>query len=324
MSEAQMASVPEAASVPELASVSEAASVLELASVSEAASVSELAVPSRVGVVGGGRMGVGIAHAFLLAGSQVLILERDAEAAERAQAGLATAARRSVERSTTQEDESALLARIDVTTDLSALGASGLVIEAVPEDLDLKVSMLTKIEAVLADDAWLASNTSSLSIDLLTATLTRPERFCGLHFFNPVPSSTLVEIVNGSQTSVALTDAARGWVRMIGKTPIVVKDSPGFASSRLGVVIALEAIRMLEDGVASAEDIDTAMVLGYKFPVGPLHLTDLVGLDVRLGIAEYLHSTLGERFAPPALLREKVAAGQLGRKTGEGFFTWSE
>ncbi|WP_441790316.1 3-hydroxyacyl-CoA dehydrogenase family protein [Leifsonia sp. YAF41] len=269
-------------------------------------------------------MGVGIAHAFLLTGAQVLILERDAEAAERAQAALVTAARRSVERGTTAEDESALLDRIDVTTDAGALGASGLVIEAVPEDLELKVAMLTRIEAVLADDAWLASNTSSLSIDLLAATLKRPERFCGLHFFNPVPSSTLVEIVTGSATSAGLTDAARGWVQAIGKTPIVVKDSPGFASSRLGVVIALEAIRMLEDGVASAEDIDTAMVLGYKFPVGPLHLTDLVGLDVRLGIADYLHCTLGERFAPPALLREKVAAGHLGRKTGQGFFTWSE
>jgi 3-hydroxybutyryl-CoA dehydrogenase len=281
-------------------------------------------VPDRVGVVGGGRMGVGIAHAFLLTGARVLILEREAAAAARAQAALVTAARRSVERGTTAEDESALLARIDVTTDAGALGASGLVVEAVPEDQGLKVAMLTKVEAVLADDAWLASNTSSLSIDMLAATLARPERFCGLHFFNPVPSSTLVEIVTGSQTSAALTDAARGWVQAIGKTPIVVTDSPGFASSRLGVVIALEAIRMLEDGVASAEDIDTAMVLGYKFPVGPLRLTDMVGLDVRLGIADYLHSTLGERFAPPALLRQKVAAGQLGRKTGEGFFTWSE
>jgi len=306
-----VADVPDAVDVPEATDVTD---------MPDAAGIP--AVPARVGVVGGGRMGVGIAHAFLLAGAQVVILERDAESAERAQAALVTAARRSVERSTTQEDEVALRSRINVTTDAAALGASGLVIEAVPEDLDLKIAMLATIEAVLPDDAWLASNTSSLSIDLLAAALTRPERFCGLHFFNPVPSSTLVEIVNGSQTSAALTDAARGWVHAIGKTPIVVKDSPGFASSRLGVVIALEAIRMLEDGVASAEDIDAAMVLGYKFPVGPLHLTDLVGLDVRLGIAEYLHSTLGERFAPPALLREKVAAGKLGRKTGEGFFTW--
>ncbi|HEY9423861.1 MAG TPA: 3-hydroxyacyl-CoA dehydrogenase family protein [Microterricola sp.] len=283
-----------------------------------------MTVPSEVGVVGGGRMGVGIAHAFLLAGAGTVILERDAEAAERALAAIESAVNRSVERGSTHEDAAALLERCAVTTDVERLGAVGLAVEAVPEDAELKIAMLGRFEAVLAGDAWLATNTSSLSIGLLAAGLARPERFCGLHFFNPVPSSTLVEIVRGARTSDELTDAARGWVHAIGKTPIVVNDSPGFASSRLGVVVALEAIRMLEDGVASAEDIDTAMVLGYKFPVGPLHLTDLVGLDVRLGIAEYLHSTLGERFAPPALLREKVAAGLLGRKSGEGFFSWPD
>lgn len=283
-----------------------------------------MSVPSEVGVVGGGRMGVGIAHAFLLAGAGTVILERDVEAAERALAALESAVHRSVERGSTDEDAAALLARCAVTTEVERLGAVGLAVEAVPEDPDLKIAMLGRVEAVLAGDAWLATNTSSLSIGLLAAGLARPDRFCGLHFFNPVPSSTLVEIVRGAQTSDATTDAARDWVNAIGKTPIVVNDSPGFASSRLGVVVALEAIRMLEDGVASADDIDTAMVLGYKFPIGPLHLTDLVGLDVRLGIAEYLHSTLGERFAPPALLREKVAAGLLGRKSGEGFFTWPD
>lgn len=283
-----------------------------------------MTVPNEVGVVGGGRMGVGIAHAFLLAGASTLILERDAEAAERALSTLASAVRRSVERGSTGEDAAALLERCAVTTEVERLAGVGLAVEAVPEDPALKIAMLGRVEAVLADDAWLATNTSSLSIGLLAAGLARPERFCGLHFFNPVPSSTLVEIVRGARTSDATTDAARDWVHAIGKTPIVVNDSPGFASSRLGVVVALEAIRMLEDGVASADDIDTAMVLGYKFPIGPLHLTDLVGLDVRLGIAEYLHSTLGERFAPPALLREKVAAGLLGRKSGEGFFTWPE
>lgn len=283
-----------------------------------------MTVPSEVGVVGGGRMGVGIAHAFLLAGAGIVILERDAAAAERAQAALESAVRQSIERGSTHEDAAALLERCAVTTAVERLGAVGLAVEAVPEDPELKIAMLGRVEAVLADDAWLATNTSSLSIALLATGLTRPERFCGLHFFNPVPSSTLVEIVRGARTSAAMMDAARDWVHAIGKTPIVVNDSPGFASSRLGVVVALEAIRMLEDGVASAEDIDTAMVLGYKFPIGPLHLTDLVGLDVRLGIAEYLHGTLGERFAPPALLREKVAAGMLGRKTGEGFFTWTD
>ncbi|WP_258546414.1 3-hydroxyacyl-CoA dehydrogenase family protein, partial [Microbacterium sp. H6] len=154
------------------------------------------------------------------------------------------------------------------------------------------------------------------------AVLDRPSRLLGMHFFNPVPASTLVEIVHGASTAPALVDAARGWVAAIGKTPIVVADAPGFASSRLGVAIGLEAIRMLEEGVASAEDIDAAMTLGYKHPVGPLRLTDIVGLDVRLGIAEYLSAQLGERFEPPALLRRLVAEGHLGRKSGRGFYEW--
>lgn len=281
-------------------------------------------VPALVGVVGGGRMGVGIAHAFLLAGARVLILERDEAAARHAEESLAAAVRQSIARAATTATEADLVAAASTTVDVSDLAGAGLVVEAVPEDLTLKTDMLARVEAVLADDAWLASNTSSLSITLLAEPLRRPERFLGLHFFNPVPASTLVEIVAGERTGEDAVAAARGWVAAIGKTPIVVQDSPGFASSRLGVVIALEAIRMLEDGVASAADIDAAMVLGYKFPVGPLRLTDIVGLDVRLGIAEYLHSTLGERFAPPALLIEMVAAGQLGRKTGHGFFPWPD
>ncbi|GAB3119287.1 3-hydroxyacyl-CoA dehydrogenase family protein [Glaciibacter psychrotolerans] len=280
--------------------------------------------PAAVGVVGGGRMGVGIAHAFLLAGARVQILERDDRAAAHAEQALASAVRQSVTRGTTERGEAELLADSAVTIDITALADANLVVEAVPEDLALKTDMLQRIEAVLAPSAWLTSNTSSLSITLLAAPLRRPERFLGLHFFNPVPSSTLVEIVQGERTSEAAVDAARNWVHMIGKNPIVVQDFPGFASSRLGVVIALEAIRMLEDGVATAADIDTAMVQGYKFPVGPLRLTDMVGLDVRLGIAEYLHGTLGERFAPPPLLIEMVAAGKLGRKSGEGFFSWPD
>ena len=146
----------------------------------------------------------------------------------------------------------------------------------------------------------------------------------GLHFFNPVPASTLIEVVLAKETSPALATAAKGWTEALGKTAVVVNDAPGFASSRLGVAIALEAMRMVEEGVASAEDIDAAMVLGYKHPTGPLKTTDIVGLDVRLGIAEYLHSTLGERFAPPQILRDKVARGELGRKTGKGFFDWAD
>jgi 3-hydroxybutyryl-CoA dehydrogenase len=161
-----------------------------------------------------------------------------------------------------------------------------------------------------------------LSVSRLAESLPRPESFLGLHFFNPVPASTLIEVVVGEKTSEGTVAAARRWVSGLGKTAVVVQDAPGFASSRLGVAIALEAMRMVEEGVATAEDIDNAMVLGYKHPVGPLKTTDIVGLDVRLGIAEYLHSTLGERFAPPQVLRDKVTAGELGRKSGKGFYDW--
>ena len=281
------------------------------------------AVPSRVGVVGGGRMGVGIAHAFIIAGATVTILERDEDAAAVAQAALAKALGQSVTRGTTTALLDDLVARTAVATDAAALAASGLVVEAVPEIIELKTSMLARVEAHLSDDAWIASNTSSISIDLLADALARPERLFGLHFFNPVPASALVEIVVGRRSLPEVIETARGWVDAIDKTPILVRDSPGFASSRLGVAIALEAMRMVEDGIASPDDIDTAMVLGYKHPTGPLRTTDLVGLDVRLGIAEYLASTLGERFEPPAILRQKVAEGKLGRKTGEGFFIWN-
>jgi 3-hydroxybutyryl-CoA dehydrogenase len=176
---------------------------------------------------------------------------------------------------------------------------------------------------VLTDRAALASNTSSISIDALAADLARPARFLGLHFFNPVPASALVEIVLGDATDPALANSARAWVEAIGKAPVTVHDAPGFASSRLGVAIGLEAIRMVEEGVASPGDIDLAMELGYKHPTGPLRTTDIVGLDVRLGIAEQLHRELGERFRPPELLRQMVAEGRLGKKSGRGFYDWT-
>jgi 3-hydroxybutyryl-CoA dehydrogenase len=198
-----------------------------------------------------------------------------------------------------------------------------LVVEAVPEDPTLKATALAAVERELSPHAHLTTNTSSLSVSELATSLARPGQFLGLHFFNPVPASTLIEVVIAEQTSQETADAARGWVAALDKTAVVVKDAPGFASSRLGVAIALEAMRMVEEGVASAEDIDNAMVLGYKHPTGPLKTTDIVGLDVRLGIAEYLHKTLGERFAPPQILRDKVANGELGRKTGKGFYDWA-
>jgi len=281
-------------------------------------------VPTLVGVLGGGRMGAGIAHAFALAGSNVAVIERDSESVQLARGRVLAAIMTSVERKTTAEAAEDLTARVGFGLDLSAFAEAELVIEAVPESLELKVDALSRVEAAVSPLAWLASNTSAISITMLAQSLQRPERFCGMHFFNPVPPSKLVELVAGEQTSEELIAAAQGWVSSIGKTPITVHDVPGFATSRLGVALGLEAIRMLEDGVASAEDIDAAMALGYGHPMGPLKLTDVIGLDVRLGISEYLHAMLGDRFAPPKLLRDMVERGELGRKSGKGFYEWPQ
>ena len=281
-----------------------------------------MSAPRTVGVLGGGRMGAGIAHAFLLAGAEVVVVERDEELADAAADRVRESITRSLERGAAERTFDQLDAAFSTATDAAAFVDCALVIEAVPEDRTLKLDALTRSERAMPSTAVLATNTSSISIDDLAGSLQRPERFLGLHFFNPVPASGLVEIVIGASTAPELSAAARGWVEAIGKTAIVVRDSPGFASSRLGLALGLEAIRMLEEGVASAEDIDAAMTLGYRHPSGPLRTTDLVGLDVRLGIAEELHARLGDRFAPPALLRRMVADGKLGRKSGEGFYRW--
>lgn len=277
--------------------------------------MTQVAVPQQVGVYGGGRMGGGIAHAFAAAGSTVTVIENDdalaAAARDRIAASLAKAA----------EKGATIRGSVSVVTDAEALAACPLVVEAVPELVELKHDVLTRI-ANSAPDAVIGSNTSSLSIDGLADALPDPTRLVGLHFFNPVPVSDLVEVVVGKRTAADLVTDAQGWVAGLGKTAITVQDSPGFASSRLGVAIALEAMRMLDEGVATAADIDTAMTLGYRHPVGPLRTTDIVGLDVRLAIAEHLERELGPRFAPPRVLRDKVAAGELGRKTGQGFYTW--
>jgi 3-hydroxybutyryl-CoA dehydrogenase len=277
-------------------------------------------LPETVGVLGGGRMGAGIAHAFLLAGARVHVVERDARAADAARERVEAAVARSAQKGIEIPDADTLTTGVDT----AAFADAGLVIEAVPEDRALKLDALARIEGVVDRAAVVASNTSSISIDALAAALRRPERFLGLHFFNPVPASALVEVVTGSRSEPQVVGAATDWVEAIGKTAVVVRDAPGFASSRLGVALGLEAIRMLEDGVASAHDIDTAMELGYRHPMGPLRTTDIVGLDVRLGIAEELERAFGARFTPPALLRELVAQGHLGRKTGRGFYEWSE
>jgi 3-hydroxybutyryl-CoA dehydrogenase len=277
-------------------------------------------VPARVGVIGGGRMGAGIAQVFLAAGARVAVVEAGGEAAEAARRRVADGLEEAARRGKLDGDVATVLDRLTVVDSPAALDReTGLVVEAVPEQADLKAQVLRAAEAAVAPDAVLATNTSSLSVTELAAVLERPGRFLGLHFFNPVPASKLVEVVVAQETSAELVGIAGGWVRALGKTDVVVKDSPGFASSRLGVLLGLEAIRMLEEGVADAEAIDAAMELGYRHPMGPLRSTDLVGLDVRLAIAEHLHRTLGERFAPPQLLRDKVAAGELGRKTGRGF-----
>ena len=282
----------------------------------------EISVPSRVGVMGGGRMGGGIAHAFILAGAYVVVVERDVESAEAAKLRIEASIDASVARGF-NGDAALLKQALTVATDVGAFGACQLVVEAVPEILDLKLETLRAIEQQLPDFATLASNTSSIPLAQLAETLDRPKQFIGLHFFNPVPASTLIEIVVHEQVSETLAEKARGWVRALDKTPITVSDSPGFASSRLGVAIALEAMRMVEERVASTADIDLAMELGYKHPSGPLKTTDIVGLDVRLGIAEQLERDLGPRFAPPQLLRDMVAEGKLGRKSGQGFYDWT-
>jgi 3-hydroxybutyryl-CoA dehydrogenase len=280
-------------------------------------------VPARVGVIGGGRMGAGIAQVFLAAGAQVAVVEAGGQAAEAARGRVAEGLEEAARRGKLHEDVASILGRLTLLDSPAELDAgTGLVVEAVPERADLKAEVLRTAEAAVGPDAVLATNTSSLSVTELAAALQRPARFLGLHFYNPVPASKLVEVVVAPETDPELVGTASGWVRALGKTDVVVKDSPGFASSRLGVLLGLEAIRMLEEGVADAEAIDTAMELGYRHPMGPLRSTDLVGLDVRLAIAEYLHRTLGERFAPPQLLRDKVAAGELGRKTGKGFHTY--
>ena len=276
--------------------------------------------PASCGVIGGGRMGAGIVHALLLAGASVVLVEREDSVAA-AQERVARAVSASVTRGQLA-DAAPVLARLATATDVAALADAALVIEAVPEDLDLKLETLGRVAAAVAADAVIASNTSSLSLDVLADAVPHPERVIGLHFFNPVPASKLVEVVLGEQTAHDLRLRAEDWVREWGKTPVTVKNAPGFASSRLGIAIGLEAIRMLEEGVASAQDIDVAMTLGYGFPMGPLRLTDLVGVDVRLGIARYLATELGPRFTPPQLMIDMVERGDLGRKTGRGFYDW--
>ncbi|SDE21365.1 3-hydroxyacyl-CoA dehydrogenase family protein [Rhodococcus tukisamuensis] len=280
-------------------------------------------IPGRVGVVGGGRMGAGIAQVFATLGSTVTIAESgDRQAAfTRVSDGLDRAHERG---RLGESDPATVLGRVSLVDAPDELPAGlDLVVEAVPEALQLKLGVLALVEKTVDPTTVIATNTSSISIADLGAVLDDPRRLIGMHFFNPVPASTLVEIIRTPSTDTDVVARVCEWVSQLGKSRVLVNDSPGFATSRLGVCLGLEAIRMLEEGVADAESVDRAMELGYRHPMGPLRSTDLVGLDVRLAIAEHLTETLGERFRPPALLREKVARGELGRKSGRGFFIWS-
>ena len=282
---------------------------------------------TRVAVVGAGTMGHGIAYVAALAGCEVTLTDSRADALPHATARIDALIAGAIQRAKLDAEQGravARLVRIERSLDDAVRDAS-VVIEAVVEDLKIKQRLLAEIERAIGPDTLLASNTSSLSIGHLAAALSKPGRLVGMHFFNPVHLMKLVEIVTHDGAAPGVNDRAVAFARQIGKEPIVVKDSPGFASSRLGVVLGLEAMRMVEQGVATPEDIDKAMVLGYNHPMGPLKLTDVVGLDVRLAIAEYLHATLKlPHYEPPAILRDKVNKGELGKKTGKGFYTWSE
>jgi 3-hydroxybutyryl-CoA dehydrogenase len=277
-------------------------------------------------VIGGGTMGHGIAQVLAGCGIEARLVDLDQSVLDRALTKVRANLDKGVERGkVTAESRDATLSRLSVSTDVEA-SADGVqvVVEAVPEKLELKQKLLGGLAAKLGPEVLLASNTSSLSLTDIAQACEHPERVTGMHFFNPVHIMKLVEVVRADTSSDAAVEATVGLARRMGKEPITVVDRPGFASSRLGVAIGMEAIRMVEEGVASAEDIDKAMTLGYGYPMGPLKLTDLVGLDVRLSIATYLSKALGERFTPPALLAQMVRDGKLGKKSGHGFYDWTE
>ncbi|MFC7115523.1 3-hydroxyacyl-CoA dehydrogenase family protein [Natronoarchaeum sp. GCM10025703] len=280
----------------------------------------------RVTVLGAGTMGHGIAQISAMAGNEVTIRDLEAEFLEDGVDAITANLQGGVDRGkVTTEQKAATLDRIETTTSLpDAVANADLVVEAVPEDIEIKQGTFSDVEEHAPGDAVIASNTSSLSVTEIASVLDRPGRAIGLHFFNPVHIMDLVEIVVAEQTDEKTVETATAFVENIDREPITVRDSAGFASSRLGVALGVEAVRMLETGVAGPEDIDRAMELGYNHPMGPIELTDVVGLDVRLDILEYLHEELGERFRPPQLLRQKVRAGKLGKKSGEGFYVWED
>jgi 3-hydroxybutyryl-CoA dehydrogenase len=278
----------------------------------------------RVAVIGAGTMGTGIAQVAARSGYRTDLYDAVEGAARRSIDRIGEALSRAVEKGKcTAQEREGTLSRLSIAPDLeTAASAADLVIEAAPEDLALKRDLFGRLSKVARGDAILASNTSSLPISAIAAATRHPARVVGLHFFNPVPVMKLLEIVQGERTDPMVVTACRAIGARLGKEVVVVRDAPGFATSRLGIALALEAMRMVEEGVASVEEIDRAIELGYGHPMGPLKLTDHVGLDVRLAIAEHLLSELGERFRPPQILRRMVRAGKLGKKSGEGFYKY--
>ena len=283
---------------------------------------------SRVAVVGFGTMGTGIAQVFAQSGFEVVAVDVSEEVLRR---GLETIAsgpfglRRLVERGRiTEEQMRDILSRIKTTTNLAeAVSSADLVIEAVFEDLEVKRKVFREVDTYAPRHAVLASNTSTLSITALAAATSRPDKVVGMHFFNPPQVMKLVEIVRGLQTSDETVELVKGLAERLGKVPVLCKDFPGFIANRIGIIGILEAIRLYEQGIASAKDIDTAMKLGYNWPMGPLELADFIGLDVLLNIAEVLYRETGSpAYHPPTILRRLVAAGHLGRKSGRGFYIY--
>ena len=279
----------------------------------------------RVAVLGAGAMGHGIAHVAALAGCHVALYDAFEGAAAAGVGKITRNLEKGVELGKlARELRDAAVAKLRVAESIAAACADvDCVIEAVPEKLELKRELFAAVDASVPANALLATNTSSLSIASIASSVKDPSRVVGMHFFNPVHVMKLCEVVRHASSDPSAVECAVAFAQRMGKTAITVTDSPGFASSRLGLVIGLEAMRMFESGVASAADIDTAMKLGYGHPMGPLELTDLVGLDVRLGIADYLTKEIGPNFTAPTILRDKVAAGHLGKKSGEGFYRWS-